>query len=542
MRLFSKSDTSTMLASGLQSRAVSLLRLLWLVLLVLPAASSNSTTEGWDLDSNLLFGVSCWLVVAARLVLPARWFFPASLPIALAGVSCMGADFLRHVDLLELAIQWRTFRLEEVRSSLLPYAGVVVMTSLVLGAWCWACALGPDPRRCVRAVPVGVALVTLLLASVVPQIVWVRAWPTNLMFVVGTAAWPSNALVSALRPAANIDPRDPKATWHGRSTRSTPRQTFVFIVGESVRADFLRECHGPGRVRAVSDGAVVACDVTSGADATHSSVPLLVSRDMPGRPYRVSPDATFERAFEEAGFETHWISVQGRSVAWPDAQFQQYPMYFHSDESALGPQLAKALERPAQRKAIVLHAYNAHAPYCTSFDAASAPYPTDCKRLEGAPRAADREVMRLAYADAIDSSVRFIDSVIDTLRDQPGEVFLLFTPDHGDNLYDDPRQLYGHALRNPTRWDVRVPAIFWANGVWRAAHPQQWANLKAQADAPLMHADMVPTFLAAAGVVYDEPRKQAIDLLDATVPPRKRTIQRAPGVTTDWDTLVREAL
>ena len=542
MRLFRTSDAPTSAAIVLPSGAISLLRLLWLVTLILPAVTSNSTTEDWDLDTNLLFGVSCWLVVAARLVLPARWFFPASLPIALAGVSCMGADFLRHVDLLELAIQWRTFTLAEMRFSLLPYAGALVMTTLVLGAWCLACSRGPDPRRFVRAIPVGVGLVTLLLACVVPQMTWMRAWPTNFMLVVETAVWPSNALVSALRPAATIDPRDPKATWHGRSTRSTSRMTFVFIVGESVRADFLRECHGPERVRAVSDGAVVACDVTSGADATHSSVPLLVSRDMPGRPYRVSPDATFERAFQEAGFETHWISVQDRTVAWPDAQFQQYPMYFHSDEAALGPLLAKALERPALRKAIVLHAYNAHAPYCSGFDVASAPYAVDCKRLEGPSRAADRDVMRVAYADAVDASVRYIDGVIDSLRDEPGEVFLLYTPDHGDNLYDDARLLYGHALRNPTRWDVGVPAIFWANGTWRAAHPQQWANLTAQSIAPLMHADMVPTFLSAAGITYDEPRKQAIDLLDATVPLRKRTIQRAPGLSTDWDTLVREAL
>jgi len=42
-------------------------------------------------------------------------------------------------------------------------------------------------------------------------------------------------------------------------------------------------------------------------------------------------------------------------------------------------------------------------------------------------------------------------------------------------------------------------------------------------------------------VAYAEPRKLAIDLLDASVPARRRTIQRELGATTDWDTLVREA-
>jgi glucan phosphoethanolaminetransferase (alkaline phosphatase superfamily) len=339
---------------------------------------------------------------------------------------------------------------------------------------------------------------------------------------------------------AEVDPRDPKATWHGRATSKAQRQTFVFVVGESVRADYLRECRGPERVRALSAGALVACDVTSGSDATHTSVPLLVSREMPGQPHRVSRDATFERAFQEAGFETHWIGDQANTLAWPDAQFQAYPNYIVSDEAALGPPLAQVLARPARRKAIVLHAYNAHDPYCSRYDLASAPYTADCRKLQSTLVSYPKD-MRLAYANAVDVSVRFIDSVIDTLRNEPGEAFLLFTPDHGDNLYDDSRRLLGHAMRNPTRWDVQVPAIFWANDAWRAAHPRQWANLQAQVAEPLMHADMVPTFLAAAGVAYDEPRRIAIDLLDASVPARRRTIQHEMGATTDWDTLVREA-
>jgi len=263
---------------------------------------------------------------------------------------------------------------------------------------------------------------------------------------------------------------------------------------------------------------------------------------MPGGPNRISRDATFVRAFAEAGFETHWISMQPINIAWPDARFLDFPSIVGTDEAALGPSLAAALARTAPRKSIVLHAVNAHEPYCKRYDPARAPYPADCRGPAIMPTiASDPQNVRATYSNAVDASVRFVNSVIAELRAQPGEVFLLFTPDHGDNLYDDSRALRGHAMTNPTRWDVRVPAIFWANDAWRAAHPAQWANLQAQAVAPLMHADMIPTFLAAGGVAYDEPRKLAIDLLDASVPARRRTIQRELGATTDWDTLVREA-
>ncbi len=96
----------------------------------------------------------------------------------------------------------------------------------------------------------------------------------------------------------------------------------------------------------------------------------------------------------------------------------------------------------------------------------------------------------------------FVGGVIDRLRREPGEAFLVFTPDHAENLDDDPRQLFGHALRRPPRWDTRVPAIFWAN---------------------------------------DEPRTGVVDLLDAEVPGRDRVVQRALGSTVKWSVLEAEA-
>lgn len=525
-----------------RARLPELLGLLWMVLLILPAATSTSSTQTWDIDPTMLFGLSCWLVVAPRVLLPARWFYPLSLPVALAGVVCMGADFERHADLLDLGTQWRTFTAAEVRSVMGPYMPQIALGAAVLAAWCWACTRVQVRRGMDRRLLAGAVAVTAGLAFALPGVAWIRAWPLNAALVASAAATRSDGLMATLQPALSMtNPRDPHATWHGRATSTAPRQTVVFIVGESVRADYLHECHGPDRVRPVADGALVACDVTSGSDATHTSVPLLVSRDMPGRLWRVSTDATFLRAFQEAGFETHWIGDQGPSLAWPDAQFQAFPEYRTTDEAALGPPLAQALARPAPRKAIVLHAYNAHDGYCDRFDLSKAPYPVDCRHLNGGTGPADAPALRLAYADAIDASVGYVNGVIETLRREPGEVFLLFTPDHGENLYDDSRGLYEHALRTPTRWDTHVPALFWANDAWRAAHPRQWARLQAQVGKPLMHADMAPTFLAAAGVAYDDRRPLATDLLDAPVPPRQRTIQRALGSVVDWDTLVREA-
>ena len=141
-------------------RLADVLRLVWMLLLILPAATSTSATEPWDIDSRVLFALSCWLVVAARLVLPTRWFFPLSLPVQLVGLVCMGGDFLRHVNLLDLALQWHTFSHAEVAASIGPYAGAIAGAALVLLPWCWVCARAPEARPYARLVLAGVLVVT----------------------------------------------------------------------------------------------------------------------------------------------------------------------------------------------------------------------------------------------------------------------------------------------------------------------------------------------------------------------------------------------
>jgi hypothetical protein len=56
-----------------------------------------------------------------------------------------------------------------------------------------------------------------------------------------------------------------------------------------------------------------------------------------------------------------------------------------------------------------------------------------------------------------------------------------------------------------------------------------------------MHADVVPTMLAAAQVRYQQTERAAVNLLENPVPPRKRVVQKAVGAAVSWDALVLEA-
>jgi glucan phosphoethanolaminetransferase (alkaline phosphatase superfamily) len=531
------------------------LRLAWVILLILPAATTlSASAHTWDLNPWALFAGSCWLVLLPWQLMPQRLFLLLSYPVALVGIVCMGGDFMRHVDVLELALQWRTFSALDVSSALRPYfwtfLGAAVLLAGLCGltarstAWLYSSQL---PRR----PPSRTSVVALMLASaalvvLAPTAIWVRVWPTDAALVAASALTNSRVLAQYLFPiSATINPRDPAARWHARRLPGADAQaSVVFIIGESIRSDFLSQCGGPPRVQRLTPPALVACDVTSGSDSTHTSVPLLVSREMPGHGARVSSDATFMQAFAETGFDTSWFGVQGSGLAWADARHQVYPDTDLSDAAALLPLLESALNTPPPLKAIVLHAYNAHEPYCSRYLAASAPYRVECRASDRwAPTRETLPRVKLQYANAVDASIGFVNAVITRLDRLPTPAFLIFTPDHGENLLDDRRNLWGHALRSPTPWDTHVPAVFWANTAWRTRHAVQWARLRAQVALPLMHADLVPSLLAAAGIAYEDPRQGhgPVDLLDQNLPPRHRIVQESLGSVVDWQVLAHEA-
>lgn len=516
------------------------LSLTWFLLLIAPAASTLSAWNSWDLDPTRLLLVSAWVFIALHLLLPPRLFLLFTYPLALFGVACVGADVLRDVNLLDLAAEWRTFPRAEIENALAPYGLPLIAAAACLAVLCaLALRVGSGDRSPARVRCAGLLAGTAILVAVVPYAAWARAWPVNAVLV-GVGSLGNVPGLAAYSTSATLrSPRRQDASWDARrGTAAATRQTVVLVIGESMRADYLEECGGPAKVRVVHSGALVACNATAGADATHTSVPLLVSREWPGHGVRVSDDATFQRALAQAAFATTWLGVQEQSIAWPDAATQEY---VPGPDARLLPLLDEALASGQLRRSIVVHVDGAHSPYCARFDPRTAPYPDACGRLGVMPSTANIVSWKAMYADAVDASVGFLNTVIDRLTQLPGEVFLVYTPDHGENLLDDQRELYGHALRHPTRWEIQVPIVFWANAAWKANHVEEWRNLEANVGAALMHADVVPTLLAAEGVRYREESRPAANLLAGPPPARRRSVQEAIGVATDWQTLVREA-
>ncbi|HMC15841.1 MAG TPA: phosphoethanolamine transferase, partial [Albitalea sp.] len=442
----------------------------------------------------------------------------------------------------DLLAVFYTFKSTEVIDAVRPYIGMISIMSLVLLVPLGLLWRGDIPRPSHR-IQLTVILAGLALAVSLPNHVWLNAWPIAL--VPAALAAQSSGVGIELPPTANIrmSPRDRYQSWKAsREEKPSDAETYVLIIGESVRSDRINGCGGRAQITAPPAGSLVYCDVLSGASSTHASVPLLVSRELPGHMDRVSHDTTFLNAFEAAGFETFWLSVQERSIAWPDARNQFYDLSDHLDRDTLLPLLDQALAKAAPRKLIVLHAYNSHAPYTERYQEATAPLSVDKKLVESKlPTKAAIGMWWNAYDNSIDESMRLLDEVVSRLRAQNGHAFFVFTSDHEENMLDDRRNLVQHALKFPTLWDTRVPAIVWANTAWRRSNPERWRALVLNQCMPLMHMDFVPTILGAARIKYEEGRNLPIDLTLRLANSRKRITQVRSGESVTSDILDQEA-
>ncbi|WP_213958688.1 sulfatase-like hydrolase/transferase [Variovorax sp. dw_954] len=512
----------------------------WNAILLIPALWIFGSTHLRDPGAAYLVIASAAFFGLLRAILGLRVFLVLTYVPALFGVLAVGADWLRDVNLLEAALIRPDPR--EAWPVIQPYVVWIALAALLFATPIWVLFRTPSTRTARRkrsSATLAAITVALVMVGAVFHRTVLRAWPLNVISVAAASAIGRDDFIPTASAYAATNPRSATANWGASRLPGLHPQNeiYILIIGESVRADRLGACGGQKQV-GIQHDAIIYCDVTSGSSSTHTSVPLLVSREMPGGAYRVSKDATFMKAFEEAGFHTYWLALQERGIAWPDAEIDMFLTAKRTDRESLLPSLRSVLAQNAPRKLIVLHAYGAHFSYCDRYDPATAAFQADCSKLSEFPDESTLPDFLRAYDNAVNESLRFVDAVISEVAQAGGSSFVMFTPDHGENLLDDERKLFQHALKDPTHWDTRVPVVMWASDEWRAANAARWERLRANQGAKAMHADLVPTLLNAAAIRYVDERQVAVDL-GAMSPAADRTrwVMRRLGEKVDGDRL-----
>ena len=299
---------------------------------------------------------------------------------------------------------------------------------------------------------------------------------------------------------------------HASSTRhdSVP-EVYVLVIGETSRASDWQLC-GYGRPTnprlSRRHGVVFFGKTLSESNTTHKSVPLMMSHlsaaEFGDSIYRCRGVID---AFNEAGYHTVWASNQQRNGALIDffgssareCTFLCDSGHGHYDTD-LCPILSDALkEHPTEKIFAVLHTYGSHFNYADRVPAwFDAPFG---RGNSTEATASNRQALINAYDNTVAYTDAVLDSLISILEASGRPTALLYTADHGEDIFDDSRNRFLHASPTPTAEQLNVPMLVWMSEPYMTAHPEKAAACRANRDRDISSSRSVfHTLLSLAGI------------------------------------------
>ena len=309
-------------------------------------------------------------------------------------------------------------------------------------------------------------------------------FPLNIMYNLGLSG-------SEFRKSYNFHKTSGGFTYEAERTAEAPgREVYVYIIGEAARA-MNWQLYGYERetnplLSRVGD-LVVFRDVLTQSNTTHKSVPLILSSVATDEHEELYRRKGLPALFNEAGFDTWFISNQSPQGAMIDhlAHDAKHMIYIRSPrhDTQLLDEMRKVLERSTSQKLLfVLHCYGSHFSYHQR-------YPREFAHFQPDNDVAIARQHRPMLVNAYDNSIRYTDyflaQTIGYLRSLKGtSSALLYCADHGEDLIDDDRERFLHASPTTTAYQLYVASLAWFSEDYRKHFPEKAAAAEANETAP----------------------------------------------------------
>ena len=285
---------------------------------------------------------------------------------------------------------------------------------------------------------------------------------------------------------------------------ATAPEVYVMVVGETARAHNFSLYGYPRNTNPLlskTPGIKAFPNVTTQSNTTHKSVPMLLSAASAEDFERLFHEKGILAAFKEAGFHTVFISNQLPNHSFIDFLGEQADEHYflkkedasqgnHYDEDLLqkldeilplADASSSAHYHYRYRKLfVVLHSYGSHFNYQERYPRSFAYFKPD-SRSEAKPE------NRRDLLNAYDNTIRYTDYILhgiierlqkwegvqtktDGVYDQPTSA-MLYTSDHGENIFDDERSLFLHAAPKASDYEQHVPFIIWTSAGFSKQYP-----------------------------------------------------------------------
>lgn len=279
-------------------------------------------------------------------------------------------------------------------------------------------------------------------------------------------------------------------------------EVYVMVVGETARAHNFSLYGYPRDTNPLlskTQGIKAFPNVTTQSNTTHKSVPMLLSAASAEDFERLFHEKGILAAFKEAGFYTVFISNQLPNHSFIDFLGEQADEHYflkkedalqgnHYDEDLL-QKLDEILPKADASSSahyryrklfVVLHTYGSHFNYQER-------YPRSFAYFKPDSRSEAKSENRRDLLNAYDNTIRYTDYILhgiierlqkwegiqtktDGVYGQPISA-MLYTSDHGENIFDDDRHLFLHAAPKASDYELHVPFIIWTSDGFSKQYP-----------------------------------------------------------------------
>lgn len=288
----------------------------------------------------------------------------------------------------------------------------------------------------------------------------------------------------------------------------TVPKVVMLVIGETSRAANW-QLNGYNRettpLLSKTPNLTVFTDCMSQSNTTHKSIPILLSPATADNYEVLYHSKGLLAAFNEAGFHTAFISNEPRNKSFNDHLGEQaQEVLFLRDkmsgtpmDSLLLPEIQKTLDRNKGNLFIVVHTYGSHSTYSDRYERNQAYFTPDVV-LKATKD--NRSILMNAYDNTIRYTDRMLHRIISQLQAQERPAAMLFASDHGEDIYDDGRNLYLHASPWPSYYQLHIPFLVWTNDLYRQEHAARVSLLESRTAEPIQTDCVFPTILGLGGV------------------------------------------
>ncbi|PZP51341.1 MAG: hypothetical protein DI598_03505 [Pseudopedobacter saltans] len=293
-----------------------------------------------------------------------------------------------------------------------------------------------------------------------------------------------------------------------KTDSSSKRKVVLLVIGETSRSDHW-SLYGYTRKTnpnlAKERNLYMFNNMTAPAGMTVLSFPLIMTGVEPYNWIEHYSRKGIIDAFKEAGFYTGYITNQDESLlnAYKkrDMHYENVDSFYSAAEyfdtgfyskvsydERLFPAIKNMFSvNKSKNLFLVIHLNGSHWYYKDRYPKDFDVFKEDSRGGQKNKNGYDKEIA--AYDNSILYTDFILHQIIDSLKSMNGDVAMIYTSDHGENLMDDDRKLRFHSP-DPTSFTLKIPYFIWINDSLSKGNPHFDSLMLAHKDVPLLASEV----------------------------------------------------